>query len=53
MVDGLIKVGMGAKKVTPVPWQAGAKTAGATPPQATAPAAKPDAAADNKPAAAQ
>ena len=47
MVDGLIKVGMGAKKVTPVPWQDGGASA--------APAAKPDsapaAANDNKQAA--
>lgn len=55
MVDGLIKVGMGAKKVTPVPWQADGKSA--TPPAAPAAdkaaEAKPDAAASDKPAAAQ
>ncbi|MDR2327873.1 MAG: efflux RND transporter periplasmic adaptor subunit [Acidovorax sp.] len=49
MVDGLIKVGMGAKKVTPVPWQA--KAAGAAP--AAAPAGKQEATADSKPSAAQ
>ncbi len=58
MVDGVIKVGMGAKKVTPVPWQADAKAAPAAaapaaPATEKAPAAKPEAAADAKPAAAQ
>lgn len=43
MVDGLIKVGMGAKKVTPVPWQAG----NPAPANAQAPAAK----AEEQPAA--
>jgi membrane fusion protein (multidrug efflux system) len=55
MVDGVIKVGMGAKKVTPVPWQADTKAApaAAAPAADKAPAAKPEAAADAKPAAAQ
>lgn len=55
MVDGLIKVGMGAKKVTPVPWQADAKApaAPAAPAAEKAPAAQPEPAADAKPAAAQ
>ena len=46
MVDGLIKVGMGAKKVTPVPWKGNAPAAA----QPAAPAAAP--AAQDKPAAA-
>ena len=45
MVDGLIKVGMGAKKVTPVPWKGNAPAA--------APAAAATPAAQDKPAAAQ
>ncbi|RGE40739.1 efflux RND transporter periplasmic adaptor subunit [Comamonas testosteroni] len=45
MVDGLIKVGMGAKKVTPVPWKGNAPAA--------APAAPAAAAAQDKPATAQ
>ena len=55
MVDGLIKVGMGAKKVTPVPWQGDAKApaAPAAPAAEKAPAAQPEPAADAKPAAAQ
>lgn len=50
MVDGLIKVGMGAKKVTPVPFKAD----GATPapaPAAAQPASAPAATDDSKPAA--
>ena len=50
MVDGLIKVGMGAKKVTPVPFKAD----GATPapaPAAAQPARAPAATDDSKPAA--
>ena len=46
MVDGLIKVGMGAKKVTPVPWKGNAPAAA----QPAAPAAAP--AAQDKPSAA-
>ena len=46
MVDGLIKVGMGAKKVKPVPWKGDATTAAPAPAQAAAPAA-----AQDKPAA--
>ena len=55
MVDGLIKVGMGAKKVTPVPWQGDAKAPAAptAPAAEKAPAAQPEPAADAKPAAAQ
>lgn len=55
MVDGLIKVGMGAKKVTPVPWQGDAKApaAPAAPAAEKAPAAQQEPAADAKPAAAQ
>lgn len=55
MVDGLIKVGMGAKKVTPVPWQGDAKApaAPAAPAAEKAPAAPAEPAADAKPAAAQ
>ena len=50
MVDGLIKVGMGAKKVTPVPWKGDAPAA--APAQNPAPAAAPAApAAQDKPAA--
>lgn len=49
MVDGLIKLGMGATKVTPVPWQAGSGEA----PAAAAPASPPknDSAGDAKPSA--
>lgn len=47
MVDGIIKVGMGAKKVTPVPWSADGKVAPA-PQQAQAPAAQPAAEGDAK-----
>lgn len=47
MVDGIIKVGMGAKKVTPVPWSADGKAAPA-PQQAQAPAAQPAAEGDAK-----
>ncbi len=50
MVDGLIKVGMGVKKVTPVPFKAD----GATPapaPAAAQPASAPAATDDSKPAA--
>ena len=50
MVDGLIKVGMGAKKVTPVPFKAdGASPAPA--PAAAQPASAPAATDDSKPAA--
>lgn len=51
MVDGLIKVGMGAKIVTPMPWKGDAKVTSTAP--AAAPASKQEAAADSKPAAAQ
>lgn len=47
MVDGLIKVGMGAKKVTPVAWQADAKAGTPTP----AAAAQPESTDGTKPAA--
>lgn len=50
MVDGLVKVGMGAKKVTPVPWQGGAQAA---PAPGAAPAAKATPAEGEKPAAGQ
>ena len=53
MVDGFVKLGMGAKKVTPVPWKADgqaqpAAAAGNTPAkaEAAAPADKPAASAE-------
>ena len=52
MVDGLIKVGMGAKKVKPVPWKGDAAAAAPAQAQTPAPAAAPAApAAQDKPAA--
>lgn len=48
MVDGIIKVGMGAKKVTPVPWSADGKAASAPQAQAQPPAAQPAAEGDAK-----
>lgn len=41
LVDGIIKVGMGAKKVTPVPWQGNAKPAAPAKADADASASKP------------
>ena len=56
MVDGLIKVGMGAKKVTPVPWKGDAPAAAqpaapAAPAEQDKPAAAPSANADSAQAA--
>lgn len=49
LVDGIIKVGMGAKKVTPVPWKGDASAATPAAP-ATEPAAEPTAQKDKAPA---
>lgn len=50
MIDGFIKLGMGAKKVTPVPWKEAAsqpaQAAGGKPADAAAPADKPAASAE-------
>ncbi|QNP50333.1 efflux RND transporter periplasmic adaptor subunit [Diaphorobacter aerolatus] len=52
MVDGLVKVGMGAKKVTPVPWTGTSQPKQAQQPQQSASGAQAPASAASAPAAA-